>query len=381
MNAPEDELVEHVVAQTSVQPLEIHADRARMAQQETKLDVAEWSGRSRYRGDGPIVVPAMQVTVMIPYTGDSQLWRLSPGIIGPIHPRGRIVNRGEPNAGTLVIEMTQPASEDVEKFRNRLDAELKAVEQFLGWQREKIDSFNAGLSAAARSAVQARRARLEKHTGLDSVLGIPMRHRGDAPEVAPLPLRRKLVRPLPPAPKSGYKPEPGIRDEDYEHILAVIRHEGRTFESTPRTYAVHDEEQLRDILLAHLNGHYLGDATGETFRKLGKTDIRIEDDNRAAFVAECKVWKGQKGLGKALEQLLGYLTWRDCKTAIVIFNKHNKEFSKILEGVSRPFETHPGFRKQFPTDNDGEWRFSMTSQEDPSRLVTVHVFIFNLYVK
>jgi predicted RecB family nuclease len=121
------------------------------------------------------------------------------------------------------------------------------------------------------------------------------------------------------------------------HILSVIRHEGRTFETTPKTFAVHDEEEFRDILLAHLNGHYQGDATGETFRRRGKTDIRIEDNNRAAFVATSQIRKGQKKLSQAIEQLLGYLIWRDCKAPIAVVNKHNAKFSGILEAVPGVF--------------------------------------------
>lgn len=200
------------------------------------------------------------------------------------------------------------------------------------------------------------------------------------PAIEPLKIARKLIRPLPPPPKSGYKPEPGITEEDYAHILSVIRHEGRTFETTPKTYAVHDEEALRDILLAHLNGHYQGDATGEAFRRSGKTDIRIEDNNRAAFVAECKTWKGQKGLSQAVNQLLGYLTWRDCKAAIVVFNKHNAKFSGILETVPGVFQAHPNYKRSVETREHGEWEFHMTSLEDDGRQIRVHVFIFNLFV-
>ena len=114
------------------------------------------------------------------------------------------------------------------------------------------------------------------------MLGIPMKRRGDAPSVKPIRIERKLAKPLPPPPNSGYKAEPGISEPDYEHILSVIRHEGRTFESAPSTFSMHDEEGLRDIILAHLNGHYEGGATAETFRRSGKTDIRIEDQERAA---------------------------------------------------------------------------------------------------
>ncbi len=193
-------------------------------------------------------------------------------------------------------------------------------------------------------------------------------------------IARQLVRPLPPPPKSGYKPEPGITDEDYSHILSVIRHEGRTFETVPKTFSVHDEEALRDILLAHLNGHYRGDATGEAFRRSGKTDMRIEDRNRAAFVAECKVWKGPKELSQAIDQLLGYLTWRDCKAAIVIFNKHNAKFSSVLDFIPGVFTTHPLYKRTHDVKEAGEWQFDMTSCEDEGREVRVHVFAFNLFV-
>jgi hypothetical protein len=159
----------------------------------------------------------------------------------------------------------------------------------------------------------------------------------------------------------------------------VIRHEGRTFETTPKTYAVHDEEQLRDILLAHLNGHYQGEASGETFRRAGKTDIKIEDKNRAAFVAECKIWKGPKEFSQAIDQLLGYLTWRDCKAALIVFNKHNAKFSSLVESVPSIFQAHKNFRSDLRPGIAGEWEFNMTSREDEGRVVRIHVFVFNLY--
>lgn len=59
----------------------------------------------------------------------------------------------------------------------------------------------------------------------------------------------------------------------------------------------------------------------------GKSDILIRDGDRSVFVAECKIWRGSKSLSNAIDQLLGYATWRDTKTAILVFNR-NKELSK-----------------------------------------------------
>jgi hypothetical protein len=154
---------------------------------------------------------------------------------------------------------------------------------------------------------------------------------------------------------------------------------GRTFETTPDTYAVHDEEALRNVILSHLNVSFEGAATGETFRRSGKTDIRIESGKRAAFVGECKVWKGAKELGDAVNQLLGYLTWRDCKAAIVVFNKKNAKFSALIENIPTAFQSHPKFVQRLNSGGEGEWEYRMTSLEDEGRTIRVHVFAFNLF--
>ena len=62
------------------------------------------------------------------------------------------------------------------------------------------------------------------------------------------------------------------------------------------------------------------------------TDICIEQENRAAFVAECKIWKGPAKLRKAIRQLDGYLTWRDSKASLIVFSK-NKDFNSVVSSV------------------------------------------------
>ncbi|MBC7894618.1 MAG: hypothetical protein H7066_04345, partial [Cytophagaceae bacterium] len=70
---------------------------------------------------------------------------------------------------------------------------------------------------------------------------------------------------------------------------------------------------IRDHFLVQLNGQYQGGATGETFNYEGKTDILIRDGDRNVFIAECKIWKGETELLKAVDQILAYLHWRDTK--------------------------------------------------------------------
>ena len=181
-------------------------------------------------------------------------------------------------------------------------------------------------------------------------------------------------------PSQSLSPEYQISDAIYDEILKIIFHEGASFERTPTTYAKLDEEELRNILLAHLNTTYLGQATGETFRKKGKTDICIEFENRAAFVAECKLWKGEKAVLQAIDQLLGYLTWRDVKAALVLFNKDVSGFKQIQEGVLDILRKHPNCVRARPLTNQSEWDLVLRSRENSERLITVRVFLFNLHI-
>jgi hypothetical protein len=245
---------------------------------------------------------------------------------------------------------------------------------------EIIDQFNKNLPNSIRSLIEARRKRLTIQDNLSEILKIPLRHNPSAPVIQSIQIQKRIVKPLPLPPISSQKPEWGIEESDYEDILTIVRHEGRTFEATPKTFAVHDEEELRNIILAHLNGHYRGDASGETFRRSGKTDIRIEAKNRAAFVAECKIWKGQKTVSDSIDQLLIYLTWRDCKTAIIIFNKDIAGFTDILQKTKTAIESHSCFTKMVLETDQGEWRCIFRSKEDDARLLQIHIFHFNLYL-
>jgi hypothetical protein len=67
-------------------------------------------------------------------------------------------------------------------------------------------------------------------------------------------------------------------------------------ERSPSAFHHMDEEALRTHFLVQLNGHYEGQATGETFNYEGKTDILVRSGDRNIFIAECKFWGGPKKL-------------------------------------------------------------------------------------
>jgi hypothetical protein len=160
--------------------------------------------------------------------------------------------------------------------------------------------------------------------------------------------------------------------------LSLIRHQCRTFEGAPAAFAALDEEHLRDVIRASLNAVYRGNATAEAFRSSGKTDICVEADDRSAFVTECKVWSGGKGLSSAIDQLLMYMTWRDCKASIVVFNKDVVNFADLVGSKVLPsVEGHSGYIRTLSSEpQSGEWRFLL--RHSAGHEVTCHLMIYNL---
>ena len=66
-----------------------------------------------------------------------------------------------------------------------------------------------------------------------------------------------------------------LGNANYERILNEIYLFGSEFEKFPDVYSNHNEEELRSILVSHLNGLCVDSVTAETFNKKGKTDILI----------------------------------------------------------------------------------------------------------
>ena len=116
-------------------------------------------------------------------------------------------------------------------------------------------------------------------------------------------------------------------------------------ERSQKTFSRLGEEEIRDFFLILLNSHYEGQALVETFNISGKTDILIREDNRNAFIVECKIWSGPKTFLRAIDQILGYSSWRDTKTAILLFNK-DSDFTQVLFKIDETVKSHRFYKRK-----------------------------------
>ena len=131
------------------------------------------------------------------------------------------------------------------------------------------------------------------------------------------------------------------------------------------------------MFLVPLNSHYEGQATEETFNSNGKTDILIRSGDKNIFIAECKFWGGPVKLAETIDQLLGYLSWRDLKAAIIIFNR-NRNFSKVLEAIPGVMRSHQNFQKDEGQQAPTQFRYAFHHKDDLAKVLHITVMAFDV---
>lgn len=180
-----------------------------------------------------------------------------------------------------------------------------------------------------------------------------------------------------------YQTESGLTDRtihcpEYRKILDCIHKIGRMFERHPSTYAGKDEEHLRDHILVALSTAVTGSSTGETFNKRGKTDILVRRaDGTNEFVGECKFWNGEAAFSEAIDQLLGYLTWRDNQAGIILFVP-NKRFTSVLKTIAERTQRHRAFSRLIEQKDETWLNYEFRMNDDPERVVSIAVMPYHL---
>lgn len=368
--APED-LKQYLVERYSVAAITLLRDQWHADHKEVQVDIRHDQMRWIDDRSRPVLVPGERIEVRVPFDGDAELFYASANTWNSNPPRAEI------EKNELVLRYDSPADQPRD-VRPLVDKALIDIEQYLGWQRPMIDAHNMRLPVIAEEAIQQRRSRLLAQSRRADSLGIPIKRREDAPKTYVMPTaRRKAVPTLPPATAAQFQPEPVWAMEQYEQALKIMQDMALVMERSPEAFKSMDEEALRQHFLVQLNGQFEGKATGETFNMSGKTDILLREGDRNVFIAECKFWKGPKAFGEAIDQLLGYATWRDGKTAILVFNR-GTETSTVLSGIDSVTKSHGNFKRVLSWPHESGFRYVLHGKEDKNREVTLTVLVFHV---
>ena len=259
-----------------------------------------------------------------------------------------------------------------------INSTINSIESYLVNLRVNAATLNSQFLSEARKLIESRRQKLLSNRNLVASLGFKIKERPGQPTTYAAPeVRRKIAPKMPAASTTAYAPEPILSEQHYEHILTVMENMTYVMERSPSAFTSVDEEALRSHFLVQLNGHFEGEATGETFNYEGKTDILIRSDGKNIFIAECKFWGGQKKLSDTIDQLLSYSSWRDTKTAIVVFNR-NKEFSRVLATIPETMRAHPQYKRDNLGSKETSFRFTFAHRDDSNRELQLAVLAFDV---
>lgn len=255
------------------------------------------------------------------------------------------------------------------------------INQNLASLKTSVDQFNGQLEGQVRQQLRERKSKLLANAQMAEAIGLPIKRRAGVPTTYAVPVQKRHSKvERPPVSTEKFRPEPVLPLEEYENILGIIRGMVRVMELSPRAFDQMGEEDLRTHFLVQLNAQYEGTATGETFNFQGKTDILIKSEGKNVFIAECKYWRGEKEFLQAIDQLLSYLSRRDTKTAVLLFNR-NAGFTEVLGKVALTVPKHPCFKRDLGKTDESSFRYVFHQPTDTNRELILSVLAFDVPVK
>lgn len=317
-------------------------------------------------------VPGEAYDFEVPFEGEAGVFKLRPNPYDLSPPQA--VVRSQLLTFTISDRSLSP-----ETVKSELDSRLASIEKYLDAHRRQWAGFRQQLSNAVVAEIASRRTKLleQKDTASKlSGMGIRLKEKpGDARSYIPPTVKQKVIPQLPPM-TPARAPDPTLDLKQYETILGLVRGAGHSIEQSSSRTRKLDEETLRDLFLVPLNAHF-GTASGEAFNYQGKTDVLIRHEGGTLFVAEFKIWGGDKRFLATIDQLLSYLTWRDTKAAIVMFNR-NAGFTAVVEKMRVLIKDHPRYVSGPVNLDETSDRYIFSLPQDNERKVIISLLAFDL---
>lgn len=371
LNVNETDYITFKISEAEVKEIAIHDDKVYASSSEQMIP-AEYFSRLFNVSPGNSYKKDV-IKFHIPYSGNKDLLSCTPStrIMWSIDI--------EVNHNEFCFEIIN-FNDDVESIVREKDSNISSILKQCINVNTQVSQYNSSLEGQIHSAFKARKERILVKTGVLASLGVPIKKSSSTPETFAITTtkKRKQIRISKPSVNEvGYKPEPSLDNSVYQDILQIVHDIGKEFERLPSLYAGKEEEHLRDHILMLLEPNFEGSATGETFNKKGKTDILLRYESSNVFIGECKFWKGQKSFLNTISQLLGYLTWRDSKAAVIMFVP-NKEFSSVLKSAKDSVGNHNNFLKVVNEQDETWFNCEFHLDGDRNRVIKIAIMLYHI---
>jgi hypothetical protein len=371
LNASEHDLIQALVEEFRLNVPVIKDEDIYIAHSgETQVDVSRDSMRVIHDRSQPFYIPGNKTVIAVPFQGDAEFFRIQPQTYTLNPPRAEI------GKGEILITYVR-TDQNAEAIKQDYQRTVSSIKDYLRSLSESAAQFNGQLEGLATSQLKARKDRLLADAGMTAAIGLPMKKREGMPTTYAVPVTRRAPKIEQIKAGGAFKPEPALSEEDYGEILRIMKNMVQVMELSPHAFLDMGEEDLRYHFLVQLNGAFKGQATGETFNFQGKTDILIRVDGRNVFIAECKFWKGEKAFLGTIDQLLSYLSWRDTKAAVLVFNR-NAGFTAVLAKIAEVAPKHPNFKRDLGKSGESTFRYVFAQPNDANREIALTVLAFDV---
>ncbi|WP_415713413.1 hypothetical protein [Maridesulfovibrio sp.] len=364
-SASETELVEKLVAQNSIKQITLREDKITMSKPALcKLTPAGKIYRPVSGQDPPDLNDGMTTQVKIPFTGDKRLLVSRPSM----H-----YAHGGPSftikEDRIIKDYVSPLYSDPKSFKRHFQRNYETISKYLEWQAHDINLFAQRMRRLVISAVAIRKKRgktiplhLVSNPGANNFASghVNCNHAN---------FRRQNVNPEMPV----------ISDEDFTKAIQVLRHTGNSFERTPTILDVHNDHDLRNILVSNLNTHFSGNNGKDMFNHVGENGFEVSIANRPAIIGRCFTWRCAEGLTYTINTLIQDTLCQSCKIILTIFNRTEKNFNVLLELIRETFLQHPCMVRIENEFAKNEWHTTINTFNDIEDYHWVHLMVFNLY--
>lgn len=363
-----DSLVEILKKSAKIEPIEI-LEPEPSEPKETSRRVEDPIYRETYNQK------VFEIFVRVPFSGNSELFFCRPSTSKIVYLDLAFTINSTAVTGKIVLAELDPIA-----YNNEIKSIIKTLNSNLPTINAEVTAWNNSLDMQIRNSLEKRKVIISKKHEFMEKIGLKVNQKSEE-FLTPPTVRKKVI----PNPKSETAKAiiketiPTLQESVYTDIKEVLHNVGAAMERKPSLYKGKHEEDLRDIFLLFLETRYeSATGVGEAFNKKGKTDILLKyaKDGSNLFVAECKIWKGQKKMMEAVDQLLGYLTHRDSKTALMFF-VDQKELSTIIHTIKTDISSHPNHIRHLKDSYETSLTYEFSLPEDSKKIIHVEIMLFH----
>lgn len=315
-------------------------------------------------------IDGFAVRFHIPFVGDENLFYATPKNYTFNRPTGTLKNN------TLIVEIETKEFDNKEYIYKLFNIQLQVIKYYVASIDSDVDRFNSTIIEKIRKKLETYRNQLKKAQEISEGLGFSFLPNTQSGKHSTSENQQVISKSNQSSSEESKNNKISLSMDVFENIIKIIQGSADMMERNYKSFNGLGEEQLRDLLLSSLNSHYENRVHAEASNASGHTDIMVKLDDGQMFIAECKVWKGRKYLLDAIDQLFSYSSWKDAKTAIIIFNRSGNH-SNILGKISSIMTSHPKFKSEIKRE-DKEFRYTMEHPEDKKKDMLLSILIFNI---